>query len=176
MNETWGKSTPLADRWPKTSSGEAEKAVFLCNCKALDFGDELLINMLEAYGIPCLRDYPGDGSFGKVVIGMSGQGTDIYVPESMLEEARNICKGGGDHRGDRIKRANNRVYNAVTSGQSTWMTRGTKRLLLEADRCWNRSSPELLKNPRSSATIINRTVRCRKGEDHLKASDRKRHV
>ena len=53
--------------------------------------DELIINMLEAYGIPCLRDYPGDGSFGKVVLGMSGQGTDIYVPESRLEEARALC-------------------------------------------------------------------------------------
>ena len=93
MELSWGRSIPsgLLERWPKTSSGEPEKAVFLCNCKALDFGDELIINMLEAYGIPCLRDYPGNGSFGKVVLGMSGQGTDIYVPESKLEEARNLC-------------------------------------------------------------------------------------
>ena len=93
MELTWGKSLPsdLQERWPKDPSGEPEKAVFLCNCKALDLGDELKINMLEAYGIPCLRDYPGNGSFGKVVLGMSGQGTDIYVPESKLEEARNLC-------------------------------------------------------------------------------------
>ena len=78
------------DRWPKTTSGEPEKAVFLCNYKALDLADELKINMLEAYGIPCLREYPGDGSFGKVVLGMSGHGTDIYVPESKLEEARGL--------------------------------------------------------------------------------------
>ena len=73
------------------SSDLPEKAVFLCNCKAPDLFDELRINMLEAYGIPCLRDYPGNGSFGKVILGMSGQGTDIYVPESKLEEARNLC-------------------------------------------------------------------------------------
>ena len=92
MELSWGRSVPsdLQERWPKTPSGEPEKAVFLCNCKALDFGDELRINLLEAYGIPCLRDYPGDGSFGKVVLGMSGQGTDIYVPESKLEEARSL--------------------------------------------------------------------------------------
>ena len=53
--------------------------------------DELKINMLEAYGIPCLRLYPGDGSFGRVVLGMSGLGTDIYVPESMLEDAQALC-------------------------------------------------------------------------------------
>ncbi|MBR0159863.1 MAG: hypothetical protein IJQ02_01005 [Oscillospiraceae bacterium] len=81
----------LLERWPKTPSGEPEKAAFLCNCKPVDLSDELIINMLEAYGIPCLRDYPGDGSFGKVVLGMSGQGTDIYVPESRLEEARALC-------------------------------------------------------------------------------------
>lgn len=93
MDGFWSISVPsaLLDRWPKNESGEPEKAVFLCNCKALDFGDELIINMLEAYGIPCLRDYPGNGSFGKVVLGMSGQGTDIYVPECMLEEAQSIC-------------------------------------------------------------------------------------
>ena len=56
--------------------------------------------MLEAYGIPCLRDYPGDGSFGKVVLGMSGQGTDIYVPESMLEEAQNLLAAQPVEMGD----------------------------------------------------------------------------
>ena len=92
MELAWGKSNPfdLMERWPKTPSGDPEKAVFLCNCKALDLSDELRIKMLETYGIPCLRDYPGDGSFGKVVLGMSGQGTDIYVPESMLAEAKNL--------------------------------------------------------------------------------------
>ncbi len=93
MELFWGRSLPadLMKRWPKDPSGEPEKAVFLCNCKALDLADELMINMLEGYGIPCLREYPGNGSFGKVIIGMSGQGTDIYVPESKLEEARNLC-------------------------------------------------------------------------------------
>lgn len=93
MELSWGKRLPadLLERWPKMPSGDPEKAVFLCNCKALDYNDELKINMLEAYGIPCLRDYPGDGGFGKVVLGMSGLGTDIYVPESKLEEARALC-------------------------------------------------------------------------------------
>lgn len=89
---TWGKSLPsdLQKRWPKAPSGEFEKAVFLCNCKPMDLCDELKLNMLEAFGIPCLRDYPGDGGFGKVMLGMSGFGTNIYVPESRLEEARNL--------------------------------------------------------------------------------------
>ena len=59
MELSWGKGLPsdLLERWPKTPSGEPEKAVFFCNCKAPNLDDELKINMLEAYGIPCLRDY-----------------------------------------------------------------------------------------------------------------------
>ena len=51
--------------------------------------------MLEAYGIPCLKRYPGNGSFGKVILGMSGQGTEIYVPKSMLEDAAALVSGEG---------------------------------------------------------------------------------
>ncbi|MGI5976442.1 MAG: hypothetical protein ACOX68_01930 [Candidatus Limivicinus sp.] len=85
----WGKTIrgELLKRWPRDGGGEPERPAFLCNCKNADMGDELKINMLEAYGIPCLRIYPGDGSFGKLVLGMSGQGTEIYVPESLLEDA-----------------------------------------------------------------------------------------
>ena len=81
----------LLERWPKDAGGEPEEAVFLCNCRAQDMSDELKINMLEAYGIPCLRVYPGDGSFGRVVLGMSGLVTDIYVPVSKAEEAKALC-------------------------------------------------------------------------------------
>ena len=100
MELSWGSSLPsdLRERWPKDASGAPEKAAFLCNCKAQDLGDELMINMLESCGIPCLRDYPGDGSFGKVVLGMSGLGTDIYVPESRLEEARTLCAAEPDEQ------------------------------------------------------------------------------
>ena len=90
---SWGRRMPedLLERWPKNASGEPETPAFLCNCRSQSMGDELKINMLEAYGIPCLRVYPGDGSFGKVVLGMSGQGTDIYVPSGMLEDALALC-------------------------------------------------------------------------------------
>ena len=65
--------------------------IYACKAVNLNYFDELTINMLEAYGIPCLRQYPGDGSFGKVILGMSGQGTEIYVPKSMVEDAANLC-------------------------------------------------------------------------------------
>ena len=61
---------------------------------------ELKINMLEAYGIPCLRIYPGDGSFGKLILGMSGQGVDIYVPSSLLEDAQTLCSAQAEEVSD----------------------------------------------------------------------------
>lgn len=90
----WGHalSGDLLERWPRDESGQPEKPVFLCNCSNSDMSDELRINMLEAYGIPCLRMYPVDGSFGKVVLGMSGFGTDIYVPQSLLDDATALCE------------------------------------------------------------------------------------
>lgn len=74
-------------------TGEPEEPAWLCNCINLNMGDELTINMLEAYGIPCLKIYPGDGDFGRLVLGMSGQGTDVFVPQSLLEDAKALLSG-----------------------------------------------------------------------------------
>jgi hypothetical protein len=95
--EGWGRLIrgDLYERWPKDENGEPEEPVFLGTAVNLNYFDELTINMLEAYGIPCLKRYPGDGSFGKVVLGMSGQGTEIYVPRSMLEDAAALVSGVG---------------------------------------------------------------------------------
>ena len=91
--EGWGRLVrgELYERWPKDENGEPEEPVFLGTAVNLNYFDELTINMLEAYGIPCLRQYPGDGTFGKLILGMSGQGTEIYVPKSMVEDAANLC-------------------------------------------------------------------------------------
>ena len=95
----WGRALgdKVSDRWPKTAQGEPETPALLCNCKSLDLGDALRINMLEAYGIPCLKIYPGDGSFGKLILGVSGQGVDILVPKSLYNDAKVLCEGEMNH-------------------------------------------------------------------------------
>ena len=87
----------LYERWPKDENGEPEEPVRLGTAINLNLFDELTVNMLEAYGIPCLTLYPGDGSFGKLILGMSGQGTDIYVPKSMAEDAAALCTYQGEY-------------------------------------------------------------------------------
>ncbi len=96
-DKNWSRSLPggLLERWPKDERGEPEEPVLLTTAINLNLFDEMTINMLEAYGIPCLKRYPGDGSFGKVVLGMSGQGTEIFVPKSMLEDAAALVSGVG---------------------------------------------------------------------------------
>ena len=91
----WGRQcySELLKRWPKDENDQPEAPVFLRSEKNLDMSDELLVNMLEAYQIPCLRVYPGDGSFGRVVLGTSGWGVDIYVPESLYEDAKALTEG-----------------------------------------------------------------------------------
>lgn len=81
----------LYDRWPKDENGEPEEPAFLCRCRNNDLSDVIRANMLEGFEIPCLLLYPGDGSFGKVILGMSGEGTDIYVPKSLLDDAVQLC-------------------------------------------------------------------------------------
>ena len=87
------------DAWPKDPSGEPEEAAFLVHCGPLDMEADMVRSMLEAYGVPSVSKYPGDGAFGKVMLGISGNGTDIYVPASRLAEAQELLKGEPDDDG-----------------------------------------------------------------------------
>lgn len=93
---TWSFSYQgnLGGNWPTCEDGSPEKAAYLVHCTSLNFEDEMLINMLDAYGIPAVRNYPENGSLGKIILGISGNGADIYVPVSMLEDAKALLEDG----------------------------------------------------------------------------------
>jgi len=82
----------LTKHWPKDEAGEPVPPKFLTRLPSVDLADAFLINMLEAYGVPVLRMHAGDGSFGKVVMGISGTGSDLYVPETLYETARDLME------------------------------------------------------------------------------------
>ena len=92
---SWGSSLAgeVLEKWPKTAEGELVKPVFLAHRSNFGMEDEMTANLLEAYGIPTLRRYPNDGDFGRLILGVSGSGTDIYVPETMKEEALLFIEG-----------------------------------------------------------------------------------
>lgn len=94
---SWYRSLPgeIYSKWPNTD-GEPEAPAFLKHCTSVDMEDEMLISMLSAYGIPAVKVYPGSGGFGAVVLGMSGEGSDIFVPISMHDDAASLIGGGSD--------------------------------------------------------------------------------
>ena len=90
----WGRliTGDLLRRWPRDEDGELEPPVYLCHCTGLDMDDRLLISGMESYGIPCLKQYPGDGDFGKIILGMSGTGVDILVPAGVWADACELLR------------------------------------------------------------------------------------
>ncbi|MDR1130876.1 MAG: hypothetical protein LBL15_00460 [Oscillospiraceae bacterium] len=93
----WYRSLPgrLLEAWPKQDE-KPEAPAFLKHCTSVDMEDEMLIGLLSAYDIPSVRRYPANGGFGLVVLGMSGEGADIYVPASRLDEAAALIGGMSD--------------------------------------------------------------------------------
>ncbi len=85
----WGRYIPgeLLARWPRDEDGELEPPVYLCPCEPLDMAEALTVSRMESYGIPCLRQYPENGDLGRLIIGVSGTGTDIFVPASHWADA-----------------------------------------------------------------------------------------
>ena len=76
--------------WPLEENGEKVKAVLLKETFDSPAESDMVISMLAAYGIPCFKYYDKDGGAGKVINGFSGYGASLYVPQTMLEEAKNI--------------------------------------------------------------------------------------
>ena len=91
----WGRDLPgdLAEKWPKDENGYFVPAAWLTNCSQIDMGDAILTGVLDSCGIPFYKRFPHYGGFGNLMLGMSAEGVDIFVPETMLEEAKNILKG-----------------------------------------------------------------------------------
>lgn len=99
LSEEYGKGYvpgELWEKWPRHGDGEPVAPKFLTHRKSVDMDDVLFVSMLEAYGIPALIRHPGDGDFGKVVLGMSGTGSMIYVPETMYDQAVELMEAEPD--------------------------------------------------------------------------------
>lgn len=99
----WGRKEPvgsLLKNWPRLEDGSLEPPVFLCHSAGDQYGDVITVNMLEAFGIPCVSMNSNDGDFGEVILGMSVTGADLFVPESMYEDAELLLKG--DHENEEL--------------------------------------------------------------------------
>ena len=76
--------------WPVDENGEPVPPVFLTYINGGPLDMELTLNLLEAYGIPHNCEYPNNGLFGQLIMGYPPGGMEVYVPETMLDDAQNI--------------------------------------------------------------------------------------
>lgn len=51
---------------------------------------DLIISQLEANNIPSYKAYQSSGSYLNIAAGFNYQGTDIFVPKALLEQAKAI--------------------------------------------------------------------------------------
>jgi len=76
--------------WPRTEENKPIPPAYLRHLRSTDMEAEIVINLLTAAEIPVVTQYPNGGAFGKVILGFSGTGIDIYVPVTRLEEAKEL--------------------------------------------------------------------------------------
>ena len=88
MNWSFGKKEKIP--WPKDENNESIPPVFLTHIYGGPLDTELTLNVLEAYGIPYICEYPHNGLIGKLILGQSASGIKVFVPETLLEDAQNV--------------------------------------------------------------------------------------
>lgn len=82
----------LLARWPQRADGQPESPAFLANLQDVGSIADMSVAMLESFGIPVLKKYREGGGAGRIVLGFSGYGADLYVPVSRLEEAKALLE------------------------------------------------------------------------------------
>ena len=91
--KNWGFSespNKKLENWPVDEQGEKVPPVLLMHLGGAPMDMNVELSMLDAYNIPYILEYPNSGDFGIVIMGHAGSGVDVFVPETMLEDAQNI--------------------------------------------------------------------------------------
>ena len=76
--------------WPNDENGEPITPVYLTHIGGGPMDQSMTLGLLDAYGIPYVEQYPNNGLFGKLLAGYPPSGVELFVPETMLEDAQNI--------------------------------------------------------------------------------------
>lgn len=79
-------------RWPTDEKGIPIKPAFLAKVVGNQLDYEMQVGLLRAFGVPVQTDLPNSGQLVRILFGFTGAGSDIYVPETMLEEARALLE------------------------------------------------------------------------------------
>ena len=88
----WSFKKHVGPKWPDDENGEPVAPAYLKHISGGPLDLELSLNLLEAYGIPYVSELPNNGAFGKLIFGHPPSGMEIFVPETMIEDAENVLK------------------------------------------------------------------------------------
>lgn len=91
--KNWHLKPDTPPAWPIGDDDEKIAPVFLEHIPGSPVDIEMEVGFLAAYGIPAVCTYPNDGEFSRVIMGSAACGADVFVPETLLEDARNILSG-----------------------------------------------------------------------------------
>ncbi len=81
----WGKAGEL--NWPKLETGEPEPPALLCETGDRDEFQRVMM-LMRGYGIPAIERMPENLPFTTVLFGSEILGGSVYVPESLLDDAK----------------------------------------------------------------------------------------
>ncbi len=100
---SWGSEGEQRARvealWPLDENGEREQAVLLASVPDFNNEADFAVNMLLAYGIPVFKSYNNEGSLGKLILGTSAYSPSLYVPRSLLDDARALLETPAEEPG-----------------------------------------------------------------------------
>lgn len=78
--------------WPLDDEGQPVKPALLTTVTGTALDYEMALAQLRSYGIPSVKDFPEGAEIFKLYFGFAGTGMDIYVPENMVEIARELMQ------------------------------------------------------------------------------------
>lgn len=78
--------------WPTDDDGEPVTPALLTTVTGTQLDYQLLLAQLRSYGIPVLGTFTATGNLAKLILGFAGTGMDVYVPETMVELARELLE------------------------------------------------------------------------------------
>lgn len=94
-----GCGESLVEELGLESSFETDQEAFLKNVSNTEA--DIIKGLLNTYGIPIRKRYrEASGSYINIYMGRADSGVDIFVPESKLQEARNVLQAEYDGPAD----------------------------------------------------------------------------
>lgn len=95
LKAEWGRSLPgdLLKRWPRRCGRRTGAPGAADQVHGRGYGRRAAGQYAGGLWHPLPEKLPGDGQFGKIMLGMSGYGVEILVPETLLADAQALQEG-----------------------------------------------------------------------------------